>query len=279
LYDALGSVKALSDSTGAVTDTYNYSAFGKDLSHTGTTANAYKFAGEQFDSALDNYYLRARYYNQSVGRFTQMDTWNGNSQDPITLHKYLYANVDPVNRIDPSGMFSLYEGSAITNIIGIFATATNLALTDYFLNSNAPSRLTHHYKYDTEICEISNPRCTKQRVFEGLLLFPAPFTSNVGPVHSGDKNNLCFGGYLCQPIVHEVHASQFLVVNKTLPGHIFWDGHVDRSVVTKGNELAIVSEGSGYNTTLFRFFLNHGAAGAFNIADWNIADYVNNGGQ
>lgn len=44
-----------------------------------------------------------RYYDQGVGRFTQMDTWQGNNQDPITLHKYLYAGNDPVLMVDPSG--------------------------------------------------------------------------------------------------------------------------------------------------------------------------------
>jgi RHS repeat-associated protein len=119
LYDALGSVKALSDSTGAVTDTYNYTAFGKDLNHVGTTTNAYKYAGEQYDAELDNYYLRARYYNQNVGRFTQMDTWNGNSQDPVTLHKYLYANVNPVSYTDPSGRFGLAEASVTMEIVSL----------------------------------------------------------------------------------------------------------------------------------------------------------------
>ena len=36
---------------------------------TGTTENSYLYSGEQFDNDLDQYYLRARYYNQSVERF------------------------------------------------------------------------------------------------------------------------------------------------------------------------------------------------------------------
>ncbi|TXI81902.1 MAG: hypothetical protein E6Q39_00415 [Crocinitomicaceae bacterium] len=42
------------------------------------------------------YYLRSRYYNPSIGRFTQMDSYMGQSNNPITLHKYLYANANPV---------------------------------------------------------------------------------------------------------------------------------------------------------------------------------------
>jgi RHS repeat-associated protein len=61
------------------------------------------FAGEQFDEVLDQYFLRARYYNQASGRFTQQDTWMGRNIDPITLNKYLYANSDPVFYTDPTG--------------------------------------------------------------------------------------------------------------------------------------------------------------------------------
>jgi RHS repeat-associated protein len=143
LYDALGSVKALSDSTGTVTDTYNYTAFGKELGHTGSTENAYKYAGEQFDSALDNYYLRARYYNQNVGRFTQMDSYQGNGSDPITLHKYLYANVNPISVRDPSGRFGLAEIGATLNVLSssivLVATGMNYYTITSILTKGAES--------------------------------------------------------------------------------------------------------------------------------------------
>ena len=82
------------------------------------------FAGEQFDNNLNKYYLRARYYDQSVGRFTQMDTWQGNSSDPVTLHKYAYGNLDPVNNIDPTGNFSLASFGAASNVRSILATTS-----------------------------------------------------------------------------------------------------------------------------------------------------------
>lgn len=107
LYDGLGSTRLLTDGAGAVTDSYDYEAFGTTLNQTGESENDYLFTGEQFDGALDNYYLRARYYDPGSARFTQMDSWRGNSADPVTLHKYLYANTDPVNMVDPSGRFSI----------------------------------------------------------------------------------------------------------------------------------------------------------------------------
>jgi RHS repeat-associated protein len=97
----------LSNSAGVVTDTYDYEAFGEVLNETGITDNNYKFTGEQFDPSLDQYYLRARYYAQGVGRFTQQDTYTGNSSDPVSLHKYIYGNADPVRYTDPTGNFGV----------------------------------------------------------------------------------------------------------------------------------------------------------------------------
>lgn len=103
LYDGHGSVRALTNSAGTVTDTYEYDAFGNLLASTGTTPNHYLFAGEQFDEDLNLYYNRARYLNTKTGRFLTMDTYEGDPESPISLHKYLYAGLDPVNQNDPSG--------------------------------------------------------------------------------------------------------------------------------------------------------------------------------
>ncbi|MCX4030004.1 putative Ig domain-containing protein [Endozoicomonas sp. SM1973] len=131
-YDGLGSTRALTDAAGATTDTYNYEAFGVLLNSMGNTKNNYLFTGEQFDSGLDQYYLRARYYNQKAARFTQMDTWMGVNHDPVTLHKYLYANVDPVNYTDPTGNFGLPSFGVGFNVAGILTTL-NIASSAYDL--------------------------------------------------------------------------------------------------------------------------------------------------
>jgi len=45
----------------------------------------------------------ARYYNPATGRFLSRDPEDGDSNNPASLHKYLYANGDPVNGWDPTG--------------------------------------------------------------------------------------------------------------------------------------------------------------------------------
>ncbi len=102
-YDGGGTVRQLTNSAGAVTDEYEYDAFGNSFTKVGTTPNNYLYRGEQFDTDLGLYYLRARYYNPATGRFVERDPLDGYINVPATLHKYLYASGNPVNRIDPSG--------------------------------------------------------------------------------------------------------------------------------------------------------------------------------
>ncbi len=140
-YDGLGSTRQLSDSTGTITDSYDYEAFGEGLNQTGTTENDYRFTGEQYDQGLGQYYLRARYYDPHTARFTQMDSWMGNNSDPQSLHKYLYAETDPVNNIDPTGKFSLGEGIGVIRTIGILArTSAGRSFLFQAARSSATSR-------------------------------------------------------------------------------------------------------------------------------------------
>jgi RHS repeat-associated protein len=111
-YDGGGSVRQLTNSVGQVTDSYEYDAFGNSFTKQGTTPNNYLYRGEQYDSDLGLYYLRARYYNPSTGRFMSRDPEAGNRFSPASLHKYLYAGGDPVNMVDPSGR-DMFETGAI----------------------------------------------------------------------------------------------------------------------------------------------------------------------
>ncbi|MCP3974181.1 MAG: RHS repeat protein, partial [bacterium] len=101
--DGLGSVRTLSDELGNTSDTYEYSAFGELLSHSGVAENRFMFAGQYFDSNILYYYNRARWMDPATGRFTSGDPAAGFVFDPLSLHRYTYAHVNPVNWIDPTG--------------------------------------------------------------------------------------------------------------------------------------------------------------------------------
>jgi RHS repeat-associated protein len=115
-YDGGGHVRRLTDIAGTQTDTYQYDAFGNIINSIGSTPNNYLYRGEQFDSDLGLYYLRARYYNPITGRFLTRDPQAGRIGKPATSHKYLYAAADPVNRRDPSGRDDLAEEAELSNV-------------------------------------------------------------------------------------------------------------------------------------------------------------------
>lgn len=69
----------------------------------GPTPNEMVYRGEQYESDLGLYYLRARYYNPLTGRFMSRDPDDHSPYTPKALHKYLYAEGDPTDVIDPTG--------------------------------------------------------------------------------------------------------------------------------------------------------------------------------
>jgi len=127
--DGMSSTRLLTDSTGAVTDTFAFDAFGNELARTGNTVVGHLYRGEQFDPNLGFYNLRARFYDPKTGRFATMDSFAGFSMDPPSLHKCLYAHADPVNHMDPSGYFTMKDAmAAISNLaVNVTRTVINVA--------------------------------------------------------------------------------------------------------------------------------------------------------
>jgi RHS repeat-associated protein len=87
--DGHGNARFLANTSGTVTDTYTFDAFGAPIASSGTTPNPYLYSGERSDSSLNLYQLRARFYNMLTGRFETMDPDSGDISDPGTLHKYV----------------------------------------------------------------------------------------------------------------------------------------------------------------------------------------------
>jgi RHS repeat-associated protein len=113
LYDGHGSVRHHSDANGDLVvysgcDTFAYDAYGQRVDPLKDSVNEGLFyTGEQWDSSAQMYYLRARWYDPTIGRFNKTDPLSGNRYDPQSLHKYLYAHCNPVNNIDPTGKFTI----------------------------------------------------------------------------------------------------------------------------------------------------------------------------
>jgi RHS repeat-associated protein len=120
--DGLGSTRTLTDLNGDPVNRYTYDAFGRTVMQSGVNGNVYLFAGEQRDQYVGLVYLRARYMDTGSGRFASRDTWEGYLRQPVSLHRYVYANADPIDFIDPSGRISLPSLMASVTITGILTT-------------------------------------------------------------------------------------------------------------------------------------------------------------
>jgi RHS repeat-associated protein len=97
--DRLGSVRALTNSTGQVEATYEYDAYGKLLSSTGSVYNPFGYTGEYTDSESGLIYLRARYYDPTTQQFLTVDpelAW--------TEQAYAYVAGSPTNFGDATGL-------------------------------------------------------------------------------------------------------------------------------------------------------------------------------
>jgi RHS repeat-associated protein len=98
--DQLGSTRLLTNSSGAVTATYSYDAYGNTTAHTGTASTSLEYQGQYLDPESGLYYLRARYLDPMSGQFISRDPVEGPSQ-----RAYTYVRDNPMNSGDPSGLW------------------------------------------------------------------------------------------------------------------------------------------------------------------------------
>jgi RHS repeat-associated protein len=117
-HDGLGSVRSLSDSKESIKTIYLYDAFGQLRKEMGHVDNDFLFTGEQMDDETGLIYLRARYYDPSVGRFITRDPILGNGYIPSTLNRYVYVGNNPINFIDPQGLCA-EDGKTVKNIVDL----------------------------------------------------------------------------------------------------------------------------------------------------------------
>ena len=103
--EGIGSVRSLLDNGGGKTDTWRYTAFGEQLARTGTSTQAFQFAGERFTASAGLYQNRARWLDVTTARFLTSDKFEGDEG----LHPYLYASADAINFADPTGHFSVAQ--------------------------------------------------------------------------------------------------------------------------------------------------------------------------
>ena len=109
--NSLGSVIGITDASGNVIETYQYSAYGEPLIFnsagsqisTSLIGNPYMFAGMRYDEEGGLYHTQYRQYSSKIGRFL--------SRDPVrSINPYVYAESNPINLVDPLGLWVKVPG-------------------------------------------------------------------------------------------------------------------------------------------------------------------------
>ena len=114
LPDLHGSVAGSLDSAETtVVNAIRYDAWGQIIGTPGSAGGtrvgdkAWKYQG-RLDVSTDGlatplYDMSARFYAPATGTFSQLDTYAGSAQDPLSMNRFLYVEANPATMIDPTG--------------------------------------------------------------------------------------------------------------------------------------------------------------------------------
>jgi RHS repeat-associated protein len=130
--DALQSVRALTDATGTITQTYQRDPFGIVGAVDGSSTQPFDFTGEIRDAETGFVYLRSRMYDPQSGRFISRDGYGGSAAHPQTQNRYSYAGNNPVTFADPTGHCV---------VCGLFQSAMIFAAAVMGAGANQPIKL------------------------------------------------------------------------------------------------------------------------------------------
>ena len=153
LFDGLGSIVGMTNSSGALVATYGYDAFGNLGGGTvqNGLVNPWGYAGGYTDKTTGLIKFGIRFYDARTGRWTQATPIGGSLQEATEANPYVYAGDDPINNFDPNGancitFAEFFAGATIllgaltlgiliyaiafAATAGVFATIAGVALTE-----------------------------------------------------------------------------------------------------------------------------------------------------
>ena len=148
--DEMGSTTHIVDENGNVQNRYAYDAWGKIEVKEEAVPNRFTYYGQQIDPITQQYYLRARFYNPVIGRFTQEDTYRGDG-----LNLYAYCANNPVYYVDPSGLATSISSDDLNALLNrgsqeeIFSTLWNIRTK--LLDSNGKLKIDTSLLKDNEL--------------------------------------------------------------------------------------------------------------------------------
>jgi len=105
----LGSTSVTADADGTFQSETKYTAFGETHSSTGATHTDYLYTGQRLEAEIGLYFYNARFYDATLGRFTQADTIIPGAGNVLTLDRYAYTLNNPLRYNDPSGHYYMED--------------------------------------------------------------------------------------------------------------------------------------------------------------------------
>ena len=150
--DHVGSIVALIDEPSQNVTVVDTDAFGVSVG--ADVATTIGFAGGLVDPTSGLVFLRARWYAPKLGRFLQPDAAEAVQDEPRSLHRYVYAWNDPINRVDNDGFLTISEelvNVAIQNILaaGVVAPVAVAASSNFVVKKLSGGRVTFENKTGT----------------------------------------------------------------------------------------------------------------------------------
>ena len=120
IWDVLGNIIGILNNSGVIVSKLDYDAFGNIINQTGSVISNFRYKGYYYDTDIELYYLKTRFYNPVLLRFITPDSIEYlDSSSIIGLNLYAYCGNDPVNMVDEEGNFGFLASVLIGAVIGL----------------------------------------------------------------------------------------------------------------------------------------------------------------
>jgi len=289
--DHQGSVIAAADGSGVQVALNRYAEYGIPAS---TNTGRFQYTGQAWLAELGMYYYKARIYSPTLGRFLQVDPVG--YQDQFNL--YAYVGGDPINRIDPTGLTERPEPGGCGSRIPDVNNCSGMSGVEFAESRggaagsngpatyappgragggsggrNAQSPTVGRQYHLTSIFEPACPAtdCSEDEVYAAWRGYSAP---GAPYAENGNHRVVLTGG---NPILQTVVPQARLIVNQTLPGHVFHPGAIIIHVVTEHG--VVGARIIGFGTGPGRFINQYGGPLIFGVLASEVRARVNPNGD
>ncbi len=262
LKDHLGSASVVTDANGNTVGEDRFYPFGETRLTTGIIYTDRLFTGQREITGLGIYHFNARFYSPKLGKFLSPDTIIPSLGNPQSLNRFSYVTNNPLRYTDPTGHMRVEEQGDTRGCSdpkycqnGKPKPAEELAKMRKPKNSNDGTNPSHKYQISNIVCPAAFA-CSQAQMTDALSRFAYPGQDSSKPVQD-------YGTYPVEPfnlssdpkiqakgmIQVNIFKGGLETVNRTLPGHIFYNGQVIRTLSQDSDGAwRVTTYGDGTNT-------------------------------